>query len=197
MDRLGYSRVPGVKAPNGRYAVRVPPSLDSDAYYDAPPPGPGSSKTSKSKRSRGLDWPRSFRNDLRFSVGASGTPTRHFGWTRTTSLRVNGGSRATSAMGSFRFQERSSQGAPGPKSDVCWAIAVDHEVLRRRLTQQSRLPKVNGTKTIAANAIAPDMEAALRILRSHLLVAGTLVAGTLVAGTLVAGTGFEPATSGL
>lgn len=59
----------GVKAPNGRYAVGLRPSLDSDAYFDAPSRS-GSSKTSKNKRSRGLDRPRSFRNDLQFCHGA-------------------------------------------------------------------------------------------------------------------------------
>ena len=51
--------------PYGRYAVGLRPSLDSDAYFDAPSQDQEAPKTRKNKPSRGLDRPRSFRNDLR------------------------------------------------------------------------------------------------------------------------------------
>ncbi len=40
--------------PYGRYAVGLRPNLDPDADFDAAQPGPGSFKTSKNKRSRGV-----------------------------------------------------------------------------------------------------------------------------------------------
>ena len=61
--------------PYGRYAVGLRPSLDPDAYFDAPNQDQEARKQSKSKRSRGLDRPLSFRNDLRDS-GAAGNRTR-------------------------------------------------------------------------------------------------------------------------
>ncbi len=50
--------------PYGRCAVGLRPSLDSDAYFDVPSQDQEAPKTSESKRSRGLDRPRSFRNEL-------------------------------------------------------------------------------------------------------------------------------------
>ncbi len=52
--------------PYGRYAVGLRPNLDPDADFDAAQPGPGSFKTSKNKRSRGVltARPSTFGNDL-------------------------------------------------------------------------------------------------------------------------------------
>jgi hypothetical protein len=54
-----------VKAPKNRSAVGLRPSLDSDAYFDAPSQDQEAPKQAKNKRSRGLDRPRSFTNELR------------------------------------------------------------------------------------------------------------------------------------
>jgi len=51
--------------PYGRYAVGLRPSLDPDAYFDAPRPDKKAHKTSKTNTQAGLDQPHSFRNDPR------------------------------------------------------------------------------------------------------------------------------------
>jgi len=51
--------------PYGRYAVGLRPSLDPDAYFDAPSQDKGAPKQAKANAAVGLDRPRSFRNDLR------------------------------------------------------------------------------------------------------------------------------------
>ena len=51
--------------PHGRYAVGLRPSLDPDAYFDAPNQDQKAPKQAKANASRGLDQPHSFRNDLR------------------------------------------------------------------------------------------------------------------------------------
>ena len=50
--------------PYGRYAVGLRPSLDPDAYFDAPSQDQEARKQANKTTSRGLDRPRSFRNDL-------------------------------------------------------------------------------------------------------------------------------------
>src|ERR1700739_1516839 len=62
-------RTPPPSRPYGRYAAGLRPSLDTDAYCDAPTQDQEAPKTNKSRRSRGLDRPRSFRNDLRKYAG--------------------------------------------------------------------------------------------------------------------------------
>ncbi len=51
--------------PYGRYAVGLRPSLDTDAYCDAPNQDQEGRRTNKNTTEVGLDQPRSFRNDLR------------------------------------------------------------------------------------------------------------------------------------
>jgi len=50
--------------PYGRYAVGLRPSLDPDAYFDAPSQDKEDRKTNQNNTAVGLDRPRSFRNDL-------------------------------------------------------------------------------------------------------------------------------------
>jgi hypothetical protein len=49
--------------PYGRYAVGLRPSLDPDAYFDAPSQDKAARKTNKTTQRLGLDRPHSFRND--------------------------------------------------------------------------------------------------------------------------------------
>jgi hypothetical protein len=51
--------------PCGRYAVGLRPSLDPDAYFDAPNQDWEAPKQAKANAATGLDRPRSFKNDLR------------------------------------------------------------------------------------------------------------------------------------
>ena len=51
--------------PYGRYAVGPRPSLDPDAYFDAPSQDKEARKTNQNNIEVGLDRPLSFRNDLR------------------------------------------------------------------------------------------------------------------------------------
>jgi hypothetical protein len=62
--------------PYGRYAVGLRPSLDPDAYFDAPSQVQGSSQNQPNNTEVGLDRPPSFRNDLHLSCGAAGNRTR-------------------------------------------------------------------------------------------------------------------------
>jgi len=48
--------------PYGRYAVGLRPSLDPDAYFDAPSQDKEARKTNQNTTQVGLDRPRSFRN---------------------------------------------------------------------------------------------------------------------------------------
>src|SRR6516225_11015462 len=57
--------------PYGRDAVGLRPSLDPDAYFDAPNQDKEARRTTKTNTGAGLDRPRSFRNDLRKRVGGS------------------------------------------------------------------------------------------------------------------------------
>jgi hypothetical protein len=52
--------------PYGRYAVGLRPSLDPDAYFDAPSQDKEARRTNPNNTEVGLDRPRSFRNDLQF-----------------------------------------------------------------------------------------------------------------------------------
>ena len=54
--------------PYGRYAVGLRPSLDPDAYFDAPSQDQEARKTNQNNTAVGLDRPLSFRNDLRLCV---------------------------------------------------------------------------------------------------------------------------------
>jgi YceI-like domain len=49
--------------PYGRYAVGLRPSLDPDAYFDAPSQDQEARRTNQNNTEIGLDRPRSFRND--------------------------------------------------------------------------------------------------------------------------------------
>ena len=49
----------------GRYALGLRPSLDPDAYFDAPNQDKEARTTHQNNTAVGLDQPRSFRNDLR------------------------------------------------------------------------------------------------------------------------------------
>src|SRR6201997_5885291 len=49
----------------GRYAVGLRPSLDTDAYFDAPNQDQEARTTNQNTTEVGTDRPRSFRNDLR------------------------------------------------------------------------------------------------------------------------------------
>ena len=51
--------------PYGRYAVGLRPSLDPDAYFDAPGQDKEARRTNQNNTEVGLDRPPSFRNDLR------------------------------------------------------------------------------------------------------------------------------------
>jgi hypothetical protein len=51
--------------PYGRYAVGLRPSLDPDAYFDAPSQDKEARRTNQNNTDVGLDRPLSFRNDLR------------------------------------------------------------------------------------------------------------------------------------
>lgn len=51
--------------PYGRYAVGLRPSLDPDACFDAPSQDKEARRTNQNNTEVGLDWPPSFRNDLR------------------------------------------------------------------------------------------------------------------------------------
>jgi hypothetical protein len=51
--------------PYGRYAVGLRPSLDPDAYFDAPSQDKEARGINQTTQRLGLDRPRSFRNDLR------------------------------------------------------------------------------------------------------------------------------------
>jgi hypothetical protein len=51
--------------PCGRDAVGLRPTLDLDAYFDAPSQDKEARRTNQNNRSRCLDRPLSFRNDLR------------------------------------------------------------------------------------------------------------------------------------
>ena len=62
--------------PYGRDAVGLRPSLDPDAYFDAPNQDQEARRTSKTNTEVGLDRPHSFRNDLHKSW-----------WARTVSNR--------------------------------------------------------------------------------------------------------------
>jgi SAM-dependent methyltransferase len=50
--------------PYGRYAVGLRPSLDPDAYFDAPSQDKEARRTNQNNTDVGLDRPRSFSNDL-------------------------------------------------------------------------------------------------------------------------------------
>ena len=50
--------------PCGRYAVGLRPSLDPDAYFDAPSQDKEARRTNQNNTAVGLDRPLSFRNDL-------------------------------------------------------------------------------------------------------------------------------------
>jgi hypothetical protein len=52
----------------GRDAVGLRPSLDPDAYFDAPSQDKEARRTNQNHTAVGLDRPLSFRNDLRNSV---------------------------------------------------------------------------------------------------------------------------------
>ena len=54
--------------PYGRYAVGLRPSLDPDAYFDAPSQDKEARTTNQNNTEVGLDRPLSFRNDLRRST---------------------------------------------------------------------------------------------------------------------------------
>ena len=54
--------------PYGRYAVGLRPSLDPDACFDAPSQDKEARRTNQNNTEVGLDWPPSFRNDLRKSL---------------------------------------------------------------------------------------------------------------------------------
>jgi hypothetical protein len=58
-------RTASVSRPCGRYAVGLRPSLDPDAYFDAPSQDKEARRTNQNNTEFGLDRPRSFRNDLR------------------------------------------------------------------------------------------------------------------------------------
>jgi hypothetical protein len=51
--------------PYGRDAVGLRPSLDPDAYFDAPSQDKKARRTNQNNTAVGLDRPHSFRNDLR------------------------------------------------------------------------------------------------------------------------------------
>ena len=51
--------------PCGRYAVGLRPSLDPDAYFDAPSQDKEARRTNQNNTEVGPDRPLSFRNDLR------------------------------------------------------------------------------------------------------------------------------------
>ena len=51
--------------PYGRYAVGLRPSLDPDAYFDAPNQDKEVRRINQNDTAVGLDRPRSFRNELR------------------------------------------------------------------------------------------------------------------------------------
>ena len=50
--------------PYGRYPVGLRPSLDPDAYFDAPSQDKEARRTTQNNTEVGLDRPLSFRNDL-------------------------------------------------------------------------------------------------------------------------------------
>jgi hypothetical protein len=52
--------------PCGRDAVGLRPSLDPDAYFDAPSQDKEARRTNQNNTAVGLDRPLSFRNDLTF-----------------------------------------------------------------------------------------------------------------------------------
>jgi hypothetical protein len=58
-------RTASASRPYGRYAVGLRPSLDPDAYFDAPSQDKEARRTTQNNTAVGLDRPRSFRNDLR------------------------------------------------------------------------------------------------------------------------------------
>src|ERR1700756_3727426 len=60
--------------PHGRYAVGLRPSLDPDAYFDAPSQDQEARRTDQNNTAVGLDRPLSFRNDLR-TLATSTTAT--------------------------------------------------------------------------------------------------------------------------
>src|SRR6516162_1336499 len=64
--------------PYGRYAVGLRPSLDPDAYIDAPNQDQEAPKQAKANASRGLDQPHSFRNDQRKRRISVREPTRKY-----------------------------------------------------------------------------------------------------------------------
>jgi hypothetical protein len=57
--------------PYGRDAVGLRPSLDPDAYFDAPSQDKEARTTNQNNTAVGLDRPLSFRNDLRPRVGGT------------------------------------------------------------------------------------------------------------------------------
>jgi hypothetical protein len=61
--------------PHGRCTVGLRPSLDSDAYFDAPSQHKEPHKTNQNNTAIGLDRPHSLRNDLRLYGGAKGIRT--------------------------------------------------------------------------------------------------------------------------
>ena len=68
--------------PYGRYAVGLRPSLDPDAYFDAPSQDKEARRTNQNNSEVGLDRPLSFRNDpgdlAQCDCGAIGTEKMSF-----------------------------------------------------------------------------------------------------------------------